>query len=242
MKNLQAVILKIIISFLFFCSLGQTYAQFKNTSAADSLFHAKHYTESMELFKTVFNERKYTPAMLLKMAYIQEGLGKIGATLYYLKLYYLASGDEQALSKMEELATKFRLSGYVANEADHVRLLFNKHLSLVKNSLVVLVLLALLSMILLRRRNKKSLALVFVVFLMSATILYINNFYAINSVIVSQDQTYLMDGPSAGAPVVGIVDEGNQLALMGQKDVWLKVKWMDKVVYVKKNSVWTVSL
>ena len=42
--------------------------------------------------------------MLLKMAYIQEGLNHVGQALYYLNLYYLASKDKSVLGKMEELA------------------------------------------------------------------------------------------------------------------------------------------
>jgi len=42
--------------------------------------------------------------------------------------------------------------------------------------------------------------------------------------------------------MVSVVAEGNQLQLLGQNDVWLKVKWQDKIVYVKNNSVLTVLL
>src|SRR5690348_1763124 len=103
MKNLQTWFLKFVItsSFFFFCLV--TVAQAQKIKQADSLFQAKQYTQSLALYQSVFNEKKYSPAMLLKMAYIQEGLGKIGQTLYYLRLYYLASDDEQALHKMEEL-------------------------------------------------------------------------------------------------------------------------------------------
>ncbi|MBK7650109.1 MAG: hypothetical protein IPJ20_04215 [Flammeovirgaceae bacterium] len=54
----------------------------------------------------LYESGRYTPAMLLKMAYIQEGLGRISQSIYYLQLYYKATNDEQALSKIEELATK----------------------------------------------------------------------------------------------------------------------------------------
>jgi hypothetical protein len=51
-----------------------------------------------------------------------------------------------------------------------------------------------------------------------------------------------MEGPSSGAPVAGILTEGNQLQLLGRNDVWLKVKWMEKIVYVKNSSVLEVML
>src|SRR3954468_14023429 len=111
MKNLQTVVLKFIVSVAFFFSCLYSVAQSQKITQADSLFRAKQYTQSLEVYQSLFNEQKYSPAMLLKMAYIQEGLGKIGQTLYYLKLYHLATDDEQALRKMEELAGKFGLSG-----------------------------------------------------------------------------------------------------------------------------------
>ena len=57
--------------------------------------------------------------MLLKMAFIQEGLNHIGKAMYYLNLYYLASRDKTAIEKMEELATKDNLEGYKTTDKDH---------------------------------------------------------------------------------------------------------------------------
>src|ERR1041385_4283576 len=100
MKNLQTWFLKfiVIITFFFFCQCSN--AQSQKIIQADSLFRAKQYMQSLEVYQSLFSEQRYSPAMLLKMAYIQEGLGKIGQTLYYLKLYHVATDDEQALRKI----------------------------------------------------------------------------------------------------------------------------------------------
>src|SRR5277367_2596703 len=121
MKILQTCFLKIVITLSLFFSVVPIHAQPQKIKTADSLFRVKQYTQSMELYQSLFIEKKYTSAMLLKMAFIQEGLGKIGPTLYYLKLYYLASDDEQALHKMEELAGKFKLNGYSFSEEDRLQ-------------------------------------------------------------------------------------------------------------------------
>src|SRR5689334_2250894 len=97
MKNLQTWLLKFLITLPFFFNYQVVEAQSQQIQQADSLFRSKQYTQSLEVYQAMFKERKYSPAMLLKMAYIQEGLGKIGQTLYYLKLYHLATDDEQAL-------------------------------------------------------------------------------------------------------------------------------------------------
>src|SRR6188768_2506509 len=84
---------------------------------ADSLFLAKRYTQSMELYRSVFAQHEYSPAMLLRMAYIEEGLNQTGQALYYLNLYYEATRDKAVLEKMEEVATKYNLEGYRQTDA-----------------------------------------------------------------------------------------------------------------------------
>jgi hypothetical protein len=242
MKNLQTGFLKFIVLIAFFFSYQYSVAQSQKIMRADSLFRAKQYTQSLEVYQSLFSQQKYSPAMLLKMAYIQEGLGKIGQTLYYLKLYHLASDDEQALHKMEELATKFKLTGYDANDATRFQQWIRKKMTIVQLGLAGILLLLSYVMFVKRRKGKKSWIAAVAIIVVSASILYLNNFYSSNSIIVNNDRTYLMKGPSSGAPVAAIVTEGNQLELLGSNDVWLKVKWMDKIVYVKNGSVLKVML
>src|SRR3981189_57542 len=87
---------------------------------ADSLFHLKQYTQSWELYDALFHNHRYSPSMLLKMAFTQEGLGRLGQSMYYLNLYYLATHDPQALVKIEEMAARNKLEGY--SDSDSARL------------------------------------------------------------------------------------------------------------------------
>jgi hypothetical protein len=242
MKNLQTWFLKFLITLPLFFSCLWVGAQSHKMKLADSLFRSKQYTQSLELYQSLFKEGEYSSAMLLKMAYIQEGLGKIGQTLYYLKLYQAASDDDQALQKMEELAAKFRLGGYDSNDASRLWQWINKRIMIVQLGLAATLLLISYLMFRSRKKEQRSWLAAGVIILVSASVLFLNNFYSNNSVIVNNDHTYLMEGPSSGAPVAAILTEGNQLLLLGHHDVWLKVKWMDKIVYVKKNSVLTVTL
>lgn len=180
--------------------------------------------------------------MLLKMAYIQEGLGKVGPTLYYLTLYHNVTDDEQALQKIDELAAKFKLSGYDSTDASRVQLWINKQIGLVQIGLACILLLASYSLFKSKKAKQTPWLGAVIILLASTGMLYLNNVHTSGSVIVNNNQTYLMQGPSAGAGVAGILGEGNQLELLGHEDVWLKVKWVDKVVYVKNSSVLTVTL
>ena len=90
--------------------------------------------------------------------------------------------------------------------------------------------------------NRKSWVSVIAIVIVSTVVLFVNN-YSFSSVsIVTNYRTYLMEGPSAGAAVVGIVGEGNLLQTLGRQDVWLQVQWMDKIVYVKEDAVLNVAL
>ncbi|HEV8515776.1 MAG TPA: SH3 domain-containing protein [Cyclobacteriaceae bacterium] len=242
MKNLQTGFSKFIVIITFFFSYQYSVAQSQKIIQADSLFRAKQYTQSLEVYQSLFSEQKYSPAMLLKMAYIQEGLGKIGQTLYCLKLYHLATDDEQALRKMEELSGKFGLSGYERNDASRLQQWIDKKITIVQFGLAAILLMICVLIFIRKNKEQKPWFAAAAIVLVATSIFYLNNFYSDNSVIVNNDRAYLMQGPSAGAPVVGIVAEGNQLQLLGQNDVWLKVKWQDKIVYVKNNSVLTITL
>ncbi len=242
MKILQTRLLKIVVTFILFFSVAAAHAQPHKILFADSLFRTKQYTQSMALYQKALEEKKYSPAMLLKMAFIQEGLGRVGATLYYLKLYYLASEDEQALQKMEELAAKFKLSGYSSTDADRVKQWISKNSLLIQCAIAGFIFLIFFMVFLRWRKNKAAWPGAFIILITVASLGYLNNFYSVNTIIVGHDRTYLMEAPSAGARVAGIISEGNQLESLGHDDVWLKVRWMDKVAYVKINSVLTITL
>lgn len=240
MKNIQTRFLKIILScvitFLSIYSHAKTLDS--KLAEADSLFKLKRYTQSLVIYEALLSVQQYSPAMLLKMAYIQEGLGKIGKSLYYLNLYYQITGDEQALVKMEEVASKNRLEGYKNIQAEQFYYYVKKYSYVVSVAFAGLALLTLSWMFYRRRSGTKPIvALVILMILLLVLALQVNFPLKNSSVMISENNTYLMKGPSAGAPVIGVVSEGHKLQLLGRKDVWMKVKWNDQAVYVKQNQV-----
>jgi len=78
--------------------------------------------------------------------------------------------------------------------------------------------------------------------LVIGVLFYSNNFFSSESGIVNSEKAYLMDGPSAGANVVAVINEGTLLKLTGHEDVWACVKWTDKEVYLKEKSILKVAL
>lgn len=240
--------LKILTALLFagFFFPATVSGQF-NTSLldrADSLFGQKRYTQSFEFYTTLFNQKQYTPAMLLKMAYIQEGLDRIAQSAYYLNLYYLATQDETALVKLEELADKYNLDGYKPSELDKAYAIYNRYKDLITMSLgAVLVFLVTLMAVQRLRFHSKPYAAWGIFLVISAALLVHLNFSDRHSkAIIANNNTYLMSGPSAGASVVSIVRDGHRVEVLGRKDVWVRVAWGESEVYIKENNLVPVKL
>ena len=211
---------------------------------ADSLYNAKQYTQALDLYHSFYQSGQYTPAMLLKMAHIQEGLGRLGESLFYLNIYFLATDDQQALKKMEELAKKNNLEGYETSETTRILSWLQEHYTPLAMSTVAVALLLLSLAYYLRKRQNPSAAFAGVLYFMVLTVLFVHINFTRAGLrgIVSDPQTYLMNGPSGGASVVAIIGEGHQLEIEGKKDVWYRVRWKERDVWVKESRLRTIEL
>lgn len=206
---------------------------------ADSLFQAKRYTQSLEHYEEILSQQYYTPAMLLKMAYIYEGLNQMGSAMYCLNLYYLATNDEAVLTKMDEIARKFNLEGYETTDADRFWSFYLENHLWISFSLAALVILVISIMFHTRTRlHKRPIGSAIAAVLLCAILFLHQHYGSVRSqAIIASATTYLMDGPSAGASVVNIVGDGHRVQVLGKKDVWLKIRWDDEVAYVKQHAV-----
>ncbi len=211
---------------------------------ADSLYSTKQYTQAFEHYQALYSGGRYSSSMLLKMAYIQEGLGHLGESLYYLNLYFLASNDAQALKKMEELAKKNNLEGYEASETIKLLAWLQEQYSTIAYVIATasVFLLALMFYQRTKMQTHPSLAGIGLAVTLAMLFFHINFNLKSERGIVAQSQTYLMSGPSAGSSLVAIIGEGHQLEIKGRQDVWLRVSWKQKEVFVKEFLVRPVRL
>jgi tetratricopeptide (TPR) repeat protein len=239
---MQIRTLKILIIVLFPVFSFAQYQQNK-IKKADSLYKANQYTQSFTLYQSSLSQNYYSPAMLLKMAYIQEGLGHKGLCLYYLNLYQQATDDYQAITKMEELANKYRLEGYQSGEGPQIVQFFQKNNLKISIGLGAVIFFFFAWLIYQKRKGKSLVvASVFVIFFSALLVGLINWGDKPSQAIIASNASYIMSGPSAGASVVAIVEEGHRLTITGRKDVWLKVKWHDKDAFIKANSVLPIKI
>jgi hypothetical protein len=243
MKKMQRRYLKIVGFLLTFIFL-QFQTSFCQVSSfrlrtADSLFRAKQYVQSLEHYEEILKQNSFTPAMLLKMAFIHEGLVHVGPALYYLNLYYRTTRDKTALDKMEELANKYSLRGYEKEEGDDIISAYHDnrlYISLALAALMIFMLsLTIYSKVKLHRKPIAS----FSILCIFTVALLVNMFYGeeITTGIVANPETYVMTGPSGGSSVLDIIGDGHRLTVLGKKDVWVQVEWNNSIGFVKQTAL-----
>ena len=200
--------------------------------------------QSFQHYEEMLKQNQFTPSMLLKMAFIKEGLLQIGESMYYLNLYFIATHDDAALDKMKELATKFNLEGYEASETDKLLTNYYDNYNYISIAILAVLVFAFALTFYTRLRLKRKPVVSFALVSFFGATLFIHLFYGerIQTGIITNASTYLMAGPSAAANVVEIIKDGHKVEVIGQKDVWLKIKWAGDIAYVKKNTVVPIRL
>lgn len=211
---------------------------------ADSLFINKQYVQSRDLYLQLRSQNLYTPAMLLRLAFIEEGLGHLARSLYYLNLYYLATDDKETLAKLNELATKNNLQGYQTTDSRHFLHLLQTFRPYLVAALAAFTVLALASIEYLRRNsNRRPYAAGIALVILAVALFAVVNLPAFDEfIITSQPATYLMNSPGGSADIVARVGEGHRLEVTGSHDVWLKVNWAQSEAWVKRTDVLAVGL
>jgi hypothetical protein len=245
MKNIQTGVLKIVSIAALVCATVCGHSQTPATllQKADSLYSQKQFTQSFEVYQRIHKTGQYSPAMLLKMAFIQEGLNKPSLALYYLNLYYLATGDEQALIKMDELAAKNGLSGYEHTQLSQARELITRYQPHVAAAIASSIIFLMAIGIYQNRKGRKPIAAMVLIFVGLLFLgLFINFVQPDRTAIVIGTNTIAMNGPSSGASAIGLLQEGNKVRIKNKEDVWLKVYWADRYVYVRQSQVVEVTL
>lgn len=208
---------------------------------ADSLFAKKKYTESLRLYESILSRTgKSSAAMLLKMAFIEEGLGDYTKALYYLNLYYNQRPDENVIKKMEELADAHELRGYQYDDINFIMIFYERYFPFIALALLGFGAYV-FSIIIFKRLRKEYIpmrhGLGFMIYLAGAFI-FLNLSNDQPKGIVHRNNVYLMSAPSAGAKLVKVIQKGHRLEVLDKKDIWLEVKWDQQKAFIREQNVW----
>lgn len=204
---------------------------------ADSLFLQKKYTESLKVYEEIYQQKAYSSAMLLKMAFVEEGLGHTARSLFYLDTYYQLTRDDRALEKMEETATAFQLHGYAITPLDRFLMVLKIWRIPLIAFLAVGTLIFALSAWFTKEKALGGFIVVVQFFFAAALLFMINLDLKQDTGIVSKAPLYIMSGPSSGADVVAIIGDGHKLDIEGRQDVWVRINWDGKEGWVKESGI-----
>ncbi|WP_245531107.1 tetratricopeptide repeat protein [Belliella baltica] len=202
------------------------------------MFKTNNYQEAMAVYENLLqNDEVFSPAMLLKMAYISEGKGDFSKASFYLAKYYDINPNPRVITKIKTLTEQPNLVGYEITDWDR----FFKFTSDLQQEITLVFLsLLLISFILLfifqQKANKPkyyvpSIILIFLVFAS-------NNFLKRSSTgIVTGSPTIIMDKPTAGGKLIKNVDPGHRVIIKSSKDIWYEIEWGKQKAFVKKESI-----
>lgn len=175
--------------------------------------------------------------MLLKMAFISEGIGDNENATLYLSKYYDLSPNPQTITKIKSLTGQNELIGYEVSDGMRFVLFLVEYKEII---VAALTLVLIMSLIFLWSKGKKltearfywpSVILITLIF---AT----NNFLqAPNAALVTKSPTLIVSEPSAGGELVDLVEPGHRVKIKASKDIWYEVEWKEKIAYIRKDNV-----
>ena len=208
---------------------------------ADSLFEAKKFLEAAEAYEQLLeNERSYSPAMLLKLAFVHEASGNFTRALYVLHLYYSKHPSRKTLKKMEALAQQHGLQGFDYSDYDFFATQARKYHKRILEVLMMASVMAVTLALVYRLRGRRTSFQAFAgMLLLLVAVFYYLNFVSFGRFgIVQRHKLALMSGPSAGSSLLRTLPKGNRLAILDQQDIWVKVQLTDTVAYVRREHLW----
>jgi tetratricopeptide (TPR) repeat protein len=210
---------------------------------ADSLYKSENYSAA-ELFYEQNLEKNKKPSNLLylKLALIKEKKGDFLKTMYYLNKAYELAPSEKILAKLNEIAKFHELKGYELSDFNFLILFYKQYSGFL---VALLLLLGIYIFVILFIKKYKTNATpftqkIFLIVYLFGIGLLLNLPDKYHQGIIKRDGVLLRSEPSSGAPIEVSIDKGNRLNVLGGNDIWLRVIWNDKFLYLKESDIWLV--
>ena len=221
-----------ILSFFFFISLifnsfgNEDFSPQKLKNHADSLFQAKNYIDAKILYDDLyFSRNQVSDDLLLKLAYVNEGLKNYEWTLFFLEKYLKNyPDDEKTKGKIFRIAETQHLRGYNSSDLKIIlQFLISNQLTIL---IVLFVIFIVFFMLNISKRNKFIVVVVFLALLVFGTTQILSNESAKKSAIIIAP-TLLMDAPSAAGNLINKINPGHKVKIVQTVDLWSKIIFDD---------------
>ncbi len=242
MQNIKILFLNFIL-ILFIClfKINEVRANESGIHVGDSLFQKKKYTEAFTVYSTIFEKQKqFSSQMLLKMAFIQEGLGDYSDALYYLSTLQHHYPNSELQTKINTLAETHDIYGY-DNYEEQVALSFlqkNKDTLLYASLLLIGISFLSFSLIKIIKKKNNYLSLSFCIIGIVSFLSFQSFISNIQYGISSRAHTYLMTYPSSASDVTEILEKkGHLLKIVNKQDVWYEVELNGIYQFIHENNL-----
>jgi uncharacterized membrane protein YeiB len=203
----------------------------KSLEQADSLFAAGQYEAAFPAYRDqVWQQRRTTPELLLKMAYAQQQLGHYPAALLYLSLAQARQPRVRTWRQMAALAVQHRLVGYPATWQQELRVQAQRYYY---PGLQALLAGAVIGAIWLLWRRSPRGAWVGYAAYVGLIGVYLHLLRPAPAALVARAGATLMAGPSAGAAWLSTAAVGDRVLVLGQQDIWYRVRWQQREAFVR---------
>jgi len=224
---------RILIFFLIFVTTNILANDKYLLNEGDSLFKLRKYVDAKKIYEKLYYEKNYfSDAMLLKLSFIEEGIGNYEKALIYLSKHYYQTNNKETSTKIKSIAKKNELIGFEQNDLSLILNAYNKNIYLIHSILVVILVLYLII------GEKKDTSYHIRFMIISVLVLAIMNFNLTKKQgIVDQDNTYIMNGPSSGSDVYSIIKKGNKLKISKEYSIWYEVIFENKKKYIRKKNI-----
>lgn len=238
MPNVKSIFLaKLFIFFAFSLQSIHCQADVNSLNKADSLFNQRSYKEAMEIYSSNYQEGIYSSAMLLKMAFIAEGIGDNEQATLFLSKYYDLEPNPQAITKIKMLTGQSTLFGYDVSDSQRFMIFLAEYQIYIVGVLTGFLFLSIVGIWLTGRKPEKTQNFWPSIFLVVAVFLVNNFLVGPRTGLITSSPTFIFSKPTAGGELVDRVEPGHRVNIKSTKDVWYEVMWKDKKAYIKKDDV-----
>lgn len=244
---MQAYYLKKII---FFFILNITFLQLANSQSnvgslklADSLYKVDNFSAAEPIYEqNLQNLKNPSEVLFLKLASIKEKKGDFLKSMYYLNKAYEISPSEKILAKLSEMASINELKGYELSDFNFLILFYKQYSGFLVALLMILGIYIFLILFIKKYKNSYTPfnQKVFLILYLLGVGLLLNLPDKYHQGIINHDGVFLRTEPSSAAPIEVSLDKGNRLNVLGGNDIWRRVIWDDKFLYLKESDIWLV--
>lgn len=206
-------------------------------NTGDSLFKEEKYYNAKKYYDSLFyNKKMFSYSMLIKMSFIEESLGNFEKSIYYLSFYKKRKENSEVNNSLQKIINNNNLKNFEKSDFDFFEnkfLIYKNHI--IYSLLFISILIFSYNTYMIFKKRKINYIKSF--FLINIFLLFVLNFTNNSKGIVSNNNTFIMYNPSSGSDVHSIINKGEKLEIIGQKDVWYEIKIDNKKRYIRKKNL-----